>query len=289
MLAGKLFKRYRGGLLKRSDSNQNCITTKQIHNMEGELVKYETHGHIAVFTLDRPKAMNAVSGDLCKRFESLLEIFENDDDLWIGIVASSHSKVFCAGADLKAISAGQSVMTPKGGFAGIVHYPRQKPLIAAVDGAALAGGCEIALSCDMIVASKKARFGVPEVKRSLVPAAGGMFRLPRKIPENIAMELLLTGDPMSAERMHSLGLVNLLTEPGEALQGAFDLAKRIEVNAPLAVREARNVALSTVRSDDEFAWKESGASMKRLSKTKDFREGPRAFIEKRAPKWTGKL
>jgi enoyl-CoA hydratase len=255
---------------------------------EGELVKFETQGHVAVFTLDRPKAMNAVSGALSQRFEALLERFEADDNLWIGVVCSSHAKVFAAGADLKAISRGENLATKKGGFAGMVHFPRTKPLIAAVDGAALAGGCEIVLSCDMVVASKSARFGLPEVKRSLVPAAGGLFRLPRKIPQAVAMEMLLTGDPLPAERMYQLGLVNQLTETGQALAGALALAKRIEVNAPLAVREARKVAVSLELADDARAWKESAESIKRLSQTPDFFEGPKAFAEKREPKWTGK-
>jgi enoyl-CoA hydratase len=257
-------------------------------SVEGELVKFQVQGHVAIFTLDRPAAMNAVSGDLSQRFEALLEKFEKDDDLWIGIVCSSHPKVFCAGADLKAISKGQNIATKKGGFAGIVHFPRTKPLIAAVDGAALAGGCEIVLSCDMVVASKVSRFGVPEVKRSLVPAAGGLFRLPRKIPQAIAMEMLLTGDPLTAQRMYELGFINHLTEPGQALAGALDLAKKIEVNAPLAVREARNIALSLELADDARAWKESSESMRRLAQTPDFYEGPKAFAEKRSPKWTGK-
>lgn len=257
--------------------------------MSDELVLFEKRGHVAIMTLNRPKAMNAVSGELATRMESLMEEFEKDDDLWIGIVASSHPKVFCAGADLKAINKGERVQTAKGGFAGMVHFPRTKPLIASVDGAALAGGCEIALTCDMIVSSSAARFGVPEVKRSLVPAAGGMFRLPRKLPPAIAMELLLTGDPMSAERMHHFGLVNVLTEPGKALEGALALAKRIEVNAPLAVREARNVAIATTYADDAVAWEESAQSIARLFRTPDFKEGPKAFIEKRAPIWTGKL
>jgi len=256
--------------------------------MSEELVLFEKKGHVAIFTMNRPKAMNAVSGELSQRFEKLLDDFEADDDLWIGIVASSHPKVFCAGADLKAISSGERIFTEKGGFAGVVQYPRKKPLIAAVDGAALAGGCEIVLACDLVVASKASRFGVPEVKRSLVAAAGGLFRLPRKLPNAIAMELLLTGDPMPAERMYSFGFVNVLTEPGKALGGAMDMAKRIEVNAPLAVREARNVSLATTFMEDKDAFNESNAAMMRLARTPDFHEGPKAFIEKRPPKWTGK-
>jgi len=215
------------------------------------LILFEKKGHIAIFTLNRPKAMNAVSAELSERFEALMEQFENDEDLWIGIVASSHPKTFCAGADLKSINAGKSVMTRKGGFAGFVHFPRTKPMIAAVDGYALAGGCEIVLTCDMVVASKKSKFGVPEVKRSLVPAAGGMFRLPRKLPEHVAMELLLTGDPLPAQRMYELGFVNVLCETGQVMEEALKLAKRVEINAPLAVFEARRVAMETLAKSEK--------------------------------------
>jgi len=232
--------------------------------------------------------MNAVSAELSERFEALMEEFEKDENLWIGIVTSSHPKTFCAGADLKSVSAGKNIMTSKGGFAGFVHFPRTKPMIAAVDGYALAGGCEIVLTCDMVVASKKAKFGVPEVKRSLVPAAGGMFRLPRKLPEHIANELLLTGDPLPAQRMYDLGFVNVLCEDGKVMEEAMKLAKRVETNAPLAVFEARRVAMKTLGVTEEEAWDVSSESMPYLARTEDFREGPRAFIEKRAPRWTGK-
>lgn len=255
--------------------------------MAGELVKFEKKGNVAIFTLNRYKDRNAISAELSEEFEQHLNAFEEDDSLWVGIIQSSHPKVFCAGADLKSINAGKSVQTQKGGFAGFVKYPRTKPIIACVDGFALAGGCEIVLSCDLVVASKKSAFGVPEVKRSLVPAAGGMFRLPKRLPLNIAMELMITGDPLSAERMHHFGLVNVLTEDGKALEAAEKLAARITINAPLAVREARRVTLATLLADDKKGFNESNKSMMTLMRTPDFKEGPRAFIEKRAPRWTG--
>ena len=217
-----------------------------------------------------------------------LDAFEADEDLWVGVVCSAHPKVFCAGADLKAVSAGTPISTLKGGFAGIVKYPRRKPMIAAVDGAALAGGCEIVLACDMCVAGDRARFGVPEVKRSLIPAAGGNFRLMQKLPRSIALELILTGDPIPAEKAYELGLVNRLVQPGEELETAIELAKTITVNAPLAVREALRVAREGVSMEDDDAFKLSNERMGYLSTTPDFREGPLAFTEKRAPKWTGK-
>eukprot|EP01062_Namystynia_karyoxenos_P003405 TRINITY_DN11215_c0_g2_i3.p2 TRINITY_DN11215_c0_g2~~TRINITY_DN11215_c0_g2_i3.p2 ORF type:complete len:302 (+),score=117.24 TRINITY_DN11215_c0_g2_i3:82-906(+) len=252
-----------------------------------QLVKYETRGNIAIFTLNRFKDRNAVSAELSEEFEAHLDRFEADDSVWVGIVQSCHPKVFCAGADLKSVNAGKSVQTSKGGFAGFVKYPRTKPLIACVDGAALAGGCEIVLGCDLVVASRKSTFGVPEVKRSLVPAAGGMFRLPQRVPLNVAMELMITGDPMPAERMYHFGLVNVLCEDGQSLAESLKLAERITINAPLAVREARRVTLSTLHMDEKKAFQESVKPMMTLMRTPDFKEGPRAFIEKRKPRWTG--
>eukprot|EP00924_Labyrinthula_sp_SR-Ha-C_P012388 snap_masked-scaffold_10-processed-gene-5.30-mRNA-1 protein AED:0.01 eAED:0.01 QI:0/-1/0/1/-1/1/1/0/258 len=258
--------------------------------MSEEVVKFETQGHIAIFTLNRKPARNAISAEVSERMEALLDKFEADQNLWIGIITSSHPTTFCAGADLKSISEGKNIMTKKGGFAGLVHYPRKKILIAAVDGYALAGGCEIVLACDLVVASKKSQFGLPEVKRSLVAAAGGLFRLPKKIPENIAMEVILTGDRISAERAYNFGMVNVLCEEGKSLEAALKLAKRVEVNAPLAVFEARKIVHETLKYDQEkVGWKKSAEGMKYLSTTEDYKEGPRAFIEKRAPKWTGKL
>jgi enoyl-CoA hydratase len=255
-----------------------------------QFVKFEKHGHIGIFTLDRPKAMNAVNGVVSQQFENHLTKFEADEDLWVGIVCSSHKKVFCAGADLGAIGSGVPLATVKGGFAGFVQYPRRKPMIAAVDGFALAGGCEIVLACDMVVASENSRFGVPEVKRSLVAAAGGLFRLPQKIPKVIAMEMILTGDRITANRAYELGFVNKVVPKGESLQEAIKLAQRITCNAPLAVREAKAATDAMFQSalSDKDAFDRSNFAMAYLSKTADFREGPKAFMEKRPAKWTGK-
>jgi len=258
--------------------------------MAQQVVLFEKQGHVGIFTLNRPEAMNAISGAVSEQMEAHLEAFEADDDLWIGIVESSHPKTFCAGADLKAINKGENIQTAKGGFAGIVAFPRKKPLIAAVDGNALAGGCEIVLACDLVVASKKAVFGVPEVKRSLIPAAGGLFRLPRKLPHAVAMELMLTGDPMSCERAHQVGLVNHICEAEgreAVLKAALALAERITVNAPLAVREAKACVdeFTTAGLSDEDALNRSARGMATLMMTPDFMEGPKAFIEKRQPAW----
>ena len=254
------------------------------------MVDYEEQGRVAVITIRRPEARNAVNGDVARGMEGAIDRLEADDEVWVGIVTGEGS-VFSAGADLKAIAAGQAgdLATAKGGFAGITRRERTKPIIAAVDGPALAGGCEIALACDLIVASTAAAFGLPEVKRSLVAAAGGLFRLPRNLPPKIAMEVILTGDPLPAERAHALGLVNELVEPGQAVAAALALAERIAANAPVAVWESRKVVLmADAGAPDDELWNESGAAFGRVAQTEDFAEGPRAFIEKRPPAWKGR-
>ena len=178
------------------------------------MVETEVHGNVLVIKINRPEARNAVNGDVAQGIEAGIDQLEADDSLWVGVLTGTR-EFFCAGADLKLINSGKpgEMMTPKGGFAGIVTRQRTKPIIAAVEGPALAGGLEIVLSCDLLVASKASRFGIPEVKRSLVAAAGGVFRLPRVLPHNVALELALTGDPIDAERAYQLGLVNELAEP----------------------------------------------------------------------------
>ncbi len=253
------------------------------------MIDYEQRGRIAVLTINRPEARNAVNGDVASGIEAALDRFEEDADTWVAVLTGA-GPVFSAGADLKAIATGQAAAlnTKKGGFAGIARRERTKPVIAAVDGPALAGGCEIVLSCDMVVASTGARFGLPEVKRSLVAGAGGLFRLPRALPPAIAMELVLTGDPIDAQRAYDLGFVNQLVEPGQAVEAAVALAERICVNAPVAVRESRSVVLAGALADDETAWRLTNEAFGRVVQTEDFAEGPKAFIEKRPPEWTGR-
>ncbi|MFZ6002571.1 MAG: crotonase/enoyl-CoA hydratase family protein [Actinomycetota bacterium] len=252
-------------------------------------VDFEKRGPFAVIKINRPEARNAINGDVAKGIEEAIDEIEADDSIWVGIL-TGEPPVFCAGADLKEINAGNagSLATAKGGFAGFVQRDRAKPVIAAVDGPALAGGTEIVLASDLVVASTSATFGIPEVKRSLVAAAGGLFRLGRKIPLNIAMELTLTGDPIDATRAHHFGLVNRLVEPGQALEEAIRLAEQICANAPVAVRESRKIVLEATNAPDDVGWSMSIAGMGVAMSSEDFGEGLTAFIEKRPPVWKGR-
>jgi enoyl-CoA hydratase len=252
-------------------------------------VDFEQRGPFAVVKINRPEARNAVNGAVAQGIEEAIDRIEADDGIWVGIL-TGEPPVFCAGADLKEINAGNAanLQTKRGGFGGIVQRARTKPIIAAVDGPALAGGTEIVVSCDLVVASTTATFGIPEVKRSLVAAAGGLFRLGRKIPLNIAMELALTGDAITAEVAHHHGLVNRLVEPGEALDAAIALADRICANAPVAVRESRRVVIEATNAPDDVGWKMSLEGMAAAMSSEDFGEGLTAFIEKRRPVWKGR-
>jgi enoyl-CoA hydratase len=253
------------------------------------MVEYEVRGRVGSLHINRPEARNAVNAAVAFGMEAAIDRLEADPEVWVGVV-SGEGPVFSAGADLKAIAAGEgdSLSTLTGGFAGITRKARTKPLIAAVNGPALAGGCEIALSCDLIVASRSATFGLPEVKRSLVAAAGGLFRLPRALPPKVAMQIVLTGEPISAERAHQFGLVNEVVDDGAAFDAAMELAARICANAPIAVRESRAVVLAADVADDDTLWRMSGRAMRTVMATEDFNEGPRAFIEKRPPTWSGR-
>jgi enoyl-CoA hydratase len=253
------------------------------------MIEFEARGKVALITINRPEARNAVNGAVATGLQDAVERLEADPDLWVGIIAGA-GPAFSAGADLKEVAAGRhhTLATERGGFAGITRLTRAKPLIAAVDGPALAGGCEIVLTCDLVVASTAATFGIPEVKRSLIAGAGGLFRLARTLPRNVALELALTGDPIPAQRAHELGLVNTLCEPGEAIAGALALADRVCANAPVAVQLSREIVLAGTLAGDEDAWRMSDAATCRVMATEDFAEGPRAFIEKRAPVWSGR-
>jgi enoyl-CoA hydratase len=252
-------------------------------------VDFEQRGPFAIVTINRPEARNAVNGAVANGIEEAIDKIEADDGIWVGILTGV-PPVFSAGADLKEINAGNAaaLATQRGGFGGFVQRERTKPVIAAVDGPALAGGTELVLASDLVVASTTATFGIPEVKRSLVAGAGGLFRMGRKIPLNIAMELALTGDPIDAARAHHFGLVNRLVEPGEALDAAIALAEQVCANAPVAVRESRKIVLEATNADDEIGWKMSAEGMGKAMRSEDFSEGLTAFIEKRPPQWKGR-
>lgn len=253
------------------------------------MVDIEVHGNVLVMKINRPEARNAVNGDVANGIEAGVDRLEQDDSLWVGVLTGTR-EFFCAGADLKLINAGKpgEMMTAKGGFGGIVTRERTKPIIAAVEGPALAGGLEIVVSCDMLVASSESRFGIPEVKRSLVAAAGGVFRLPRMLPRNVAFELGLTGDPISAQRAYELGFVNRIADPGTALEAALELAGQISANAPVAVQKTRALMIELADADDETGLRRSNEAMMDLMGTEDFGEGLTAFIEKRQPAWKGR-
>jgi enoyl-CoA hydratase len=256
-------------------------------------VEYDKQGNVGIITINRPDARNAVNGDVAQGIESAIDQIEDDPEVWVGILTGARTEkgyIFCAGADLKAMNTDPGGMqTERGGFGGFVTRERTKPVIAAVDGPALAGGTELVLACDMVVASRTAKFGIPEVKRNLVAAAGGLFRLPRKLPRNIAMELALTGSlDFSAERAHHFGLVNRLADEGGALDAAKELAAEICQNAPLAVAESRKIMIEATDQPDEVGWKMSGEGIVKMFGTEDFNEGLTAFIEKRDPQWKGR-
>jgi enoyl-CoA hydratase len=252
-------------------------------------VEYGVSGHTAVITINRPEARNAVNAAVASDMEAALDRFEGDEEAWTGVLCGA-GPAFSAGADLKAVASGAAgnLGTERGGFAGIVRRERTKPLIAAVDGPALAGGCEIVLACDMVVASGAASFGLPEVKRSLIAGAGGLFRLPRALPPAVAMEVALTGEALSAERAFGLGLVSQLVAPGSAREAALALAERINANAPLAVRLSRRVVQAALGAGDQELWRLTSEAMAEVVATEDFVEGPRAFVEKRPPVWKGR-
>jgi enoyl-CoA hydratase/carnithine racemase len=245
------------------------------------MVRVEPDGDVLVITIDRPEARNAVNLTVAEGIAAALDRLDDDDELRVGILTGAGG-TFCAGMDLKAFVAGERPYVAERGFAGIVQGPPRKPIIAAVEGWALAGGFEIALACDLIVAARDARFGIPEVKRGLVAAGGALIRLPRRIPYHVAMELALTGDPVGAERAYELGIASRLTEPGEALAAARELAATIAGNGPLAIDATKRILVA----DED--WARAGAISGPVFESEDAREGARAFAEKRAPVWRGR-
>jgi enoyl-CoA hydratase len=252
-----------------------------------QAVLSERRDRVLLITLNRPDQRNAVNAAVAQGIAAALDELDGDPGLSVGVITGA-GKGFCAGMDLKAFVAGERPHVAGRGFAGIVEHPAEKPLIAAIEGFAVAGGLEVALACDLIVASRGARLGIPEVKRSLVAAGGALMRLPRALPRNVAMALALTGDPIDAERGYQLGLVNRLAEPGGALQQALELAEAIAANGPLALAATKRILVQSGDwPENEFFERQSEIATPVMS-SEDSREGATAFAEKRPPVWKGR-
>lgn len=254
--------------------------------MVSDEVSYTTEDGVAVITINRPKAKNSVNAATAHAIAEALDDLDTRTDLTIGILTGAGG-TFCAGMDLKAFMQGEVPVVEGRGFAGFAQRPPRKPLVAAVEGYALAGGFEVVLGCDLVVAAEDARFGIPEVKRGLVAGGGGLLRLQNRIPRNIAMELALTGDYVDAPRAAELGLVNKVTASGGALEGAQNLAARVAANAPLAVATSKRVIVESGDWSSEQMWDRQDEIMAPVYSSKDAMEGAAAFAEKRAPNWSG--
>lgn len=256
-------------------------------NEEGDEpeVIVEQRGRILLITINRPKAKNAVNAAVANGLAAAVDQLDGDPGLSVGILTGAGGS-FCAGMDLKAFARGELPIVEGRGM-GFTERPPDKPLIAAVEGYALAGGTELALATDLIVASKDSAFGIPEVKRGLVAGGGGLLRLPQRIPSAIAMELALTGDNLSAERAHALGLVNVLAEPGGALDAAIALAEKIAANGPLAVAATKRIIVESRGWSPDAMFAEQNKLLAPVFGSNDAKEGAIAFAEKRAPQWTG--
>jgi enoyl-CoA hydratase len=255
--------------------------------MSDQAILTEERDGILIVTINRPDARNSVNAAVASGIADALDRLDAEDDLRVGILTGAGG-YFSSGMDLKAFVQGESPYAGDRGFAGIAQRASRKPLIAAIEGFALAGGFEIALSCDLIVASREARFGIPEVKRSLVAAGGALLRLPRRIPYHLAMEMALTGDPIGAEQAHEAGIVNRLAEPGAALDTAVELAQAIVKNAPLALIASKQIIEQSPEWSSDEMWVKQGEIAGPVFTSEDAREGATAFAEKREPVWRGR-
>lgn len=255
---------------------------------EPHLIFERVTPQIAKVTLNRPDKHNVISGDIAEGLQKAIHTVENDRLLRVAILTAK-GKTFCAGADLSEVSAGRGhrLTTETGGFAGFVREPRSKTWIAAVDGLALGGGFELLLACDLAVVSRETQLGLPEPKRGLIAAAGGVFRLGRSLPRAIAIELAVTGRSMSAERALHFGLVNAVAEPGEVFDAAMALAEEIAANAPLSVDHSLALCQAAAECSDEELWQKTGHAVPLIINSADAKEGMRAFLEKRPANWQG--
>jgi enoyl-CoA hydratase len=263
------------------------MTADQAVATSADPVLTERLGNVLLITLNRPEVRNAVNAALAAGVAGALEELDGDDTLSVGVLTGAGG-FFCAGMDLGAFVKGESPWFGDRGFAGIAQRSARKPLIAAIEGFAVAGGMEIALACDLIVAARGAKLGIPEVTRSLVAAGGALLRLPRRMPYHVVMELALTGDPLPAERFHELGLVNRVTEPGGAVDAALELAGRLAKNGPLALIASKQILQQQFDWSSDEMWEKQGAISGPVFASEDAKEGSTAFKEKREPAWQGR-
>ena len=247
------------------------------------LVETVRDGRVLVISMHREAKRNAVDRALADALDAALNELDDDPELWVGVLSGT-TTVFSAGSDLTSQG---DYDTERGGSYGIIRRERRKPLIAAVEGPAFGGGLEIVLACDLVVASSTARFGLPEVRRGLVPTCAALFRGPQALPLNLARELILTGEPIGPERAYQVGFVNVVTEPGQALAGAVRLAQRISASAPVAVQACLAAVNGLARSSDDAGWGATQDAMRAIVGSTDLAEGMNAFFERRPPVWTG--
>jgi crotonobetainyl-CoA hydratase len=265
------------------------VTDPNNGSAPGALV--ERRGNVMVITINRPEARNAVNGAVSIAVGDALEEAQNDADVRAVVITGAGDKSFCAGADLKAISHRENLYHPdhgEWGFAGYVHHFIDKPTIAAVNGTALGGGTELALASDLVVADERAKFGLPEVKRGLIAAAGGVFRIINQLPRKVAVELLLTGESLTASDACEWGLINQVVKEGSVVDAALALAARVTVNAPLSIQASKRIAYGVddgVITDEEAGWARTLSEISSLIRSEDAKEGPLAFAEKREPVW----
>jgi crotonobetainyl-CoA hydratase len=268
------------------------VTGADTTTAPGALVEHR--GNVMVITINRPEARNAINSAVSVALGDALEQAQQDPDVRVVVVTGSGDKSFCAGADLKALSRGENIGhpdRPAWGFAGYVRHFIDKPTIAAVNGTALGGGTELALASDLVVAGESAKFGLPEVKRGLIAAAGGVFRLVDQIPRKVALQMMFTGEPITSAEALKWGLINEVVPDGPELDAALALAERITVNAPLAVQASKRVAVGAddrVVADDEPGWTRTRREVAVVFRSEDAKEGPLAFAQKREPVWKAK-
>jgi enoyl-CoA hydratase len=248
------------------------------------LVRKRREGRVLIISMERAAKRNAIDRAMADALDDALNERDDDDEVWAGVLTGTPD-VFSAGSDLTARG---DYHTVRGGEYGIIRRRRRKPLVAAVEGPALGGGLEIVLACDLVVAARTARFGLPEVGIGVVPTCAGLFRAPRALPLNLARQLILTGQPIEAQRAYEVGFVNVLSEPGEALAGAVTLAQQLCANAPVSVQACLAAVNDIVATGDEFGWQQTTLALAAAQGSADAREGVTAFLEKRPPVWTGR-